>query len=269
VALVAGVDKGLAIALRDIGVATYDELLTKFDEAALAAFSRPWGKGTQRVGTKAGSILRMARALATQSEMLLGAPAIPPSQNYVMFDLEGLPPQLDELEKVYLWGLRVYGEDPGKFRAATAGFGQHGDREGWEAFLKEAGAIFARYGDIPFIHWHHYERVRLDMYIEHHGDQNGVAARVRANLLDLLPIAQQSIALPLPSYSLKVFEKYLGFRRTQDEYGGNWAMAKYIEATETGDDAQRKGVMDQILLYNKEDLQATWAVLRWLQAKGA
>jgi hypothetical protein len=55
-----------------------------------------------------------------------------------MFDLEGLPPQLDELEKIYLWGMQVFGEELGEFRAATASFGPTADREGWEAFLAEA-----------------------------------------------------------------------------------------------------------------------------------
>lgn len=87
------------------------------------------------------------------------------------------------------------------------------------------------------------------------------------NLLDLLPITQASVALPLPSYSLKVVEHYVGFRRTQEEYGGEWAMAKYIEATEMEDEERRQEVIDQIRRYNQEDLEATWAVLQWLRAK--
>ena len=30
---------------------------------------------------------------------------------------------------------------------------------------------------------------------------------------------------------------------------------------------QQKEVVDQILIYNKEDLEATWAVLKWLKSK--
>ena len=73
--------------------------------------------------------------------------------------------------------------------------------------------------------------------------------------------------MPLPSYSLKVIEKYIGFKRTQDEYGGNWSMAQYIEATETEDAATREELMDTIRTYNREDLAATWAVLQWLMKK--
>jgi predicted RecB family nuclease len=88
-------------------------------------------------------------------------------------------------------------------------------------------------------------------------------------LLDLLPITRDAVALPLPSYSLKLVEKHIGFERTQDEYGGDWAIARYIEATETEDEVLRRDVMNDILKYNEEDLAATWAVLQWLMSKAA
>lgn len=91
---------------------------------------------------------------------------------------------------------------------------------------------------------------------------------VEKNLFNLLPVAQASVMLPLASYSLKVVEAYVGFKRTQDEYGGTWAMAQYIEATETEDEATRQSFVDEILKYNEEDLAATWAVLCWLTDLG-
>lgn len=169
--------------------------------------------------------------------------------------------------QVYLWGVQVFGDKPGDFLASMAGFGESGDHEGWKNFLEKAKGIFLEYGDIPFVHWHHYERVKLDMYIDRFGDPDGTASRVRTNLRDLLPITQSSIALPLPSYSLKVVEKYVGFKRTLQEFNGEVAMAKYIEATETNDESLRSQVLNEILAYNKEDLDATWAVLQWLKTK--
>jgi predicted RecB family nuclease len=44
-------------------------------------------------------------------------------------------------------------------------------------------------------------------------------------------------------------------------------MAMFIEATETSDEGKRKELMDKIVAYNKEDLEATWVVLRWLKGK--
>ncbi len=265
-ALVSDIDKSLAMTLHGAGTTTIDELLVNFDEGTLSAVKRPWGTKTQKVGARAATILQNARSLATKSEILLQQPAFPPSANYVMFDCEGLPPQLDELDKVYLWGLQVFGETPGPYQGATGGFGVDGDRQAWEAFLTGAGDIFDRYGDIPFVHWHHYERVKIDAYIKRFGP-NLTADRVKANLVDLLPITRKSVVLPLSSYSLKVVERYVGFERTLEEYGGDWAMAKYIEATETENEAERAALMKQILDYNREDLESTWAVLQWLCAR--
>lgn len=270
VALVPKADQGLVRALRECGIVSFDDLLAQYDEATLTELRRPWGKRMQKVGAAAAAdVLRSARALATNTLITIKPPEIPESDNYVMFDLEGLPPQLDELEKIYLWGTQVYGERSSEFMAATAGFGGEGDRQGWEAFLENARSTFADYGDIPFVHWHHYERVKLDAYVERYGDPEGIAARVRANLFDLLPATQKAVAPPIPSYSLKVVEQYVGYRRTQSEYGGDWAMARYIEATETEDEAVRNEVMADILKYNEEDLAATWAVFCWVKNLGS
>jgi predicted RecB family nuclease len=267
VALVYGVDQGLAQALHDNGIGTIDALIEKFDASRLSVYQRPYGNRRQRVGKSATSILRMANAMASGKEIMFNMPELPNSSNYAMFDLEGLPPHLDELGKIYLWGVQVFGETPTDYMAATAHFGSGGDQKGWKDFLSTAQSIFDIYGDIPFVHWHHYERVHIDAYVKRYGDLNGIADRVLRNLLDLLPITQKSIALPLPSYSLKVIEKYVGFKRKQKEYGGEWSMAQYIEAIEANDQSQRAHIIDKILLYNREDLEATWAVFLWLQDK--
>jgi predicted RecB family nuclease len=186
-----------------------------------------------------------------------------------MLDLEGITPRLDHAERIYMWGLQCFGENPGPFRPALAGFGPDGDREGWHNFLAECESIVATYGDIPFVHWATYERVKIDLYISRYADNaNGTAARVKSNLLDLLPIVRNSVAVPLSSYSLKDIETLTGYERQLTEYGGDWSMAKYIEATESEDEARREALMAEILDYNREDLEATWAVLEWLRGIG-
>lgn len=42
-------------------------------------------------------------------------------------------------------------------------------------------------------------------------------------------------------------------------------MAKFIEATETRDEERRQQLMAEILAYNQEDLEATWAVFQWIE----
>ncbi len=267
VALVPDIDQSLAKALHAIGVCTRKELLTRFDVGSLSEFKKQVGTRQQKVGKRAERIILFAEAMETKQEKVLAVPAIHSFPNYVMFDLEGMPPQCDELAKIYLWGAQVYGANPSGFMPSVAGFGEHGDEQGWRIFLANAKRISQRYGDVPFVHWAAYEKTYLTEYIKRYGDEDGIAARVKANLLDLLPITRDSVVLPIPSFSLKVIEKYVGFKRTQEEYGGEFSMAKFIEATETSDEAKRQELMSEILKYNSEDLEATWAVLQWLKSK--
>lgn len=267
VALVPDVDQNLARTLNDMGVRSRKDLLSRFDFVSLSELKRPFGNREQRVGKKADRILQFAETMQHGVERILVAPAIPHVPNYAMFDLEGLPPHLDELDKIYLWGVQVFGEKPSDFMSAVSGFGVDGDRESWLAFLANAKKVFEFYGDVPFVHWASYERTYLTKYIARYGDPDGIGGRVMANLLDLLPITRESVILPVPSFSLKVIEQHVGYERKLPEGNGQWAMARYIEATETCDEARRQELMDEILAYNQEDLEATWAVFRWLRSK--
>ncbi len=267
VALVYCVDQSLARTLHSQGICSRSDLLAKFDATSLSELKRPYGNREQRVGKAAERILLFANALERKQETVLAAPAIPSHKNYVMFDLEGMPPHLDELDRIYLWGTQVYGENPSGFTFALSGFGPDGDREGWLSFLANVKRVFEMHGDIPWVHWAPYEQTYLRRYAARFGDVEGIASRLAANLLDLLTITRESIVLPLPSFSLKVVEDYVGFERKEAEYGGSWAMATFIEATETSNEGKRKELMDKILAYNKEDLEAMWAVFQWLKSK--
>ena len=244
-----------------------------------------------------------------------------------MFDLEGLPPYADDLDRIYLWGVKVFGEKPSPYLPAQSGFGEDGDREGWFAFLELVARLFTEYGpDLPFIHWSPYEKTKVTDYINRYGDlplpaalaltptvetslgallhplpagegrgegsllsppavgaglappgqltapalldrATGVAAQLLTNLTDLLSITKSSYALPLPSYSLKVVDQYVGYRRTLADANGAWSIAEYIRATETNDPVARAAIVNQILAYNEEDLDATWAVMEWLLSR--
>jgi predicted RecB family nuclease len=267
VALVLGVDQSIARRLNSVGVGTRNELLSTFDAVSLSDLKCTVGTKEQRIGKRAERILQFAEAMEKHEEEILAIPAIPNLLNYVMFDLEGMPPHLDELDKIYMWGVQVFGDKPSEFMPGVSGFGPNGDKEGWLAFLENAQKVFEIYGDIPFVHWASYEKTYLTKYVQRHGDVDGTAARILGNLLDLLTVTKESIILPVPSFSLKVIEQYVGYKRKQAEFGGQWAMATFIEATETSDAAKRAELMEEILAYNKEDLEATWAVFEWLKAK--
>jgi len=265
VALVYGVDQSLARFFWERGIKTVEQLLENYDKLSLAEISRPWGEKMQKVGKKAEKILLAAQAMKAQRSLLLKKITLPEADNYVMLDLEGIPPYLDDLEKIYLWGMQVFGEKKSLYMPALAPMEEEGDCRGWEKFLQNSKKIFREYGDIPFIHWAPYERTKIKLYLDRYGDIEGIADRVMKNLIDLCALVKESMILAEPSYSLKVVEQVAGFKRTQEEYGGNWAIAKYIEAVETEEKTIRKSIIDKILKYNQEDLEATWEVFKWFK----
>ena len=267
VALILGVDQGLARKLHELAIGSTEALLANFDATKLGQLKRPFGGREQKVGKNASRILQRAEVMKEGSEMVLVRPVLPAGPNWVMFDLEGMPPHLDDLEKVYMWGMRVFGERPSKYLASVADFGPHGDRDCWFDFLGNAKHLFEAYGDIHFVHWASYEETKLDVYSARFGDPDGTANRVKSKLFDLLKTTRDSMVLPVPSLSLKVVEEYVGFKRSQTEYGGDWSMAMFIEATEVNDEGKRRELMAAIEKYNEEDLEATWAVFQWLRSK--
>jgi len=266
-AQVYGVDQGLVIALRENGVSTIGQLVDNYTESSLSEITRPWGRLSRRVGRDASRILLQAKAMRDERSIPLERVYLPTSPNLVVFDLEGFPPYLDELEKVYLWGVKVYGENPGPYQPSLSPIERDGDLNGWQDFLSNCQGIFAEYGGIPFIHWASYERTKVKLYRKRYGDPQGIAERVLHNLVDLLPLTKKAMVIAEPSYSLKIVERLAGFKRTQDEYGGDWSMAKYFQAIETDDRSLREDIMAQVLKYNEEDLDATWAVFQWLKGQ--
>ncbi len=99
------------------------------------------------------------------------------------------------------------------------------------------------------------------------GDHDGIAARVRRNLVDLQVETEAALVMPIPSYSLKVVEQYIGYQRTQEEFGTNWSIQQYMEALASTDEAVRQKIMSGLLKYNQEDLEATWATLCWAKKR--
>jgi predicted RecB family nuclease len=268
-AVLPDVQQGIARLFREMGIRDFAELPNRFTAESLSELRFERENGPRKVGVVATSILRHAEAFTTGKVLVIGPARVPKSDNYVMFDLEGMPPYLDAPLKIYLWGMQVFGAAPGPCLQPTADFGPDGDRKAWEEFLVNAEAVFAQHGDIPFVHWATYEKTNVTKYIERFGDPKGVGARVLANRCDLLPITKKAVVLLEPSYSIKIVERHAGYRRTMDDYGGDWSMAQYIKAVETEDEGLRKETIDRIRLYNREDLEATWAVMKWMSGWSA
>jgi len=274
--LIPAIDAGLGWALHELGIRTYEEV-GQLGEAELAEVVKPHGQGEQRFGPKRASLaLAQIQAFEQGRAVQIGEIALPEASHFVMFDVEDLPPDADGPDQVYLWGLQVYpadGGEPGTFEPALSGFGENGDIEGWSTFLLNAKAMLDKYGDnLRFVHWHHHEEAKLKNYAERYPKVVGiedVASFVQrlldVNCLDLLRVTKGAFALPLPSYSLKKVESFVGYERVKvPGYKGDQSIARYMLAVETDDEGLRLEIVDEVCAYNNEDLEATWAVMEWL-----
>ena len=276
--VVIDIDRRLAPKLMAEGIASYPEVaeLTPEDLAAIKAKSGADVDGSRRIIENVEALIagKPARRRDGSGQDVPIDPAVSADANYVMFDIEGLPPQLNEQEKIYLWGLQVFGENQGEFQACLAGFGDGGDEEGWREFLRQSRAILDEHPGIRFVHWHHYDRRMVEAYLDRYGDDaHATGAEVVASLLDLHPIVKGALAVPAPSYSLKVIEalddvkRISGFERSADEVSkGDESIVAYMEAVETDDMSRREEIINSLCAYNEEDLQATWAVMEWLRS---
>jgi predicted RecB family nuclease len=222
------------------------------------------GKRDVKVGKAAARILQEAEAHRSGNVIQLKPLELKKAPNLVMFDVEGIPPHLEHAEKTYLWGLKVFGEKPSPHLAALAEVGADGDERGWRRFLQNSRRVFEECGQISFVHWSPYERTQVRNYVGKYGDVDGIAARVLESLYDLHPVVEGSLVIPVPSYGLKLIERVAKYERKMPEAGGKWSMATYIEAVETDDPDKADELIGEIVRYNEEDLDALWAVYRWL-----
>ena len=272
VSLLQPVSQDMARKLQAGGVLSFHNIEAAVDNPALADvfYEKPKKKtGERKLREKIPKVLRAARVMASGRDEVIAVPDLPEAADCVMLDLEGLPPHLGEdlLERIYLWGLKDFRATPPRYLPAAGGFGPAGDEEGWRLFLVNAADLMAERPGLRFVHYHHYEKTKIDLYLKRFGDPTGVAAQVLERLFDLFPAVKNSVVLPISSYGLKVVEKHVGFERKLAEARGDWAMARYIEAVETSDHGVRDQLMSEILAYNEEDLDATQAVLEWLRSR--
>jgi predicted RecB family nuclease len=165
VALLTTVNQDRARSLHARGIATIEALPAAIDDAAHFDFF--WeGKTESRIRGFVPALRRSAEAFLSGKPVVIAAPDLPDAGDCVMLDLEGLPPYLDELEKIYLWGVKDYRGFSPRFLPALAGFGPEGDRAGWDQFLAIGASLLAERPNLRFVHWGNYEQTKIRDYME-------------------------------------------------------------------------------------------------------
>lgn len=265
VSTVPGLTRSAVGVLRGQGVESIPDLLEQHDVQSLAEVVVPRGDKRQRIGRRSEAIIRSAVSLRDRETIVHGPLDLPAADSVVLLDLEGTPTLGGHAGYIYLWGTAVHGRHPLPYDAAFAlGGGEINDGEGWDRFLDRASRIMTEHGDVPWIHWASYERTQIRAYIQRFGDPEGVGGRVLDLLVDLLQIVKRSVTFPVHSYSLKAVEQFVGFHRTQGQFGGDWSIAIWQEAIDAAAPEQRMRLLEELATYNREDLEGMAAVYDYL-----
>ncbi len=270
VASVPHVDQGASRKLVELGIETAERLF-EMSEEFIGSLERLRGSRLSKIGATTARRIRLQLQAMLQKTPVVVSPIEFPqhvgSRPVVMFDIENDVFDPDLGVKVYLWGVLVAHESGQAVPSlSVAGTGIEGDKQGWFQFLDCAEEVFERFGDVPFVHYSAHEKTWVRKYIERYGTKNGVAERVLKNLWDMYGAIRDKLYLPVPSYGLKYVEGLAGFSRSQQQYGGLWSILMYDRYLNAEHSAEADSTLQEILVYNTEDLIASLKVYEWLES---
>jgi len=244
IALLYNVDVKKLKALRSCGIRTIDDA-SELNADALEGQVQ----GLTRNSLEA--VKRQAVSLVNHS-VAIRRPFIDPTHGLeIHFDIESYPQ--DDVD--YLFGIWL----PDGYKAFVA---ERPDKEKqmWKEFLAWTETLPEQY---TVYHYANYELQRLSILAKRYGDTDHPhLERFRNSMVDLKEVVREHIVFPLYFYSLKSIAKFLGFHWMGDVKGGGDSILVYGNWLETGN----RSLLDSIIQYNREDVQATAHVLAWMRA---
>lgn len=192
---------------------------------------------------------------------LAGLPA--PDPGDLFYDIEGHPyVGPDGLE--YLHGIGW--EHDGDFR--FDGWWAHSPAEERQVFERLIDFIVERRREHPGMHVFHYapyERTAIGKLMGRYGTrEEEVDSLLRSGVfVDLYRAVRQGVRIGVSSYSIKKLEPLYMKPREGDIGNGGSSVIAYETWLTSGDES----VLDEIELYNRDDVESTWRLRRWLEER--
>ncbi len=250
VALLYNVKKKVVMALREHGVKTVHD-------AALIEPNRLAKEDRLFKPALLERIVLQARALKEKRHFIRKPIDLPEAPLEIFFDIEGDP--LRQVEYLFGFLVRREGSKEEKYEYQVAERPED-EAKMWAEFLVWVNALE---DDYVVYHYGTYELTRIIQLEGRHGcplEQVAALNRFRDRLVDLNELVKETVVFPLYFYSIKDIGKYIGFTREGAIAGGGESVAFYEDWLKTGD----RKKLDDIILYNKEDVVATRYLKDWL-----
>ena len=230
-------------AMRNAGVRTVRDAAEMNTEAIEVASD---GKLTLRLLDRAKL---QAKSLKEKTVFIREAVELPDNALEIHFDIESSPGR----DMDYLYGFLIRPADEYKAFVARS---EDGEREMWKEFLAWIETLPE---NIAVYHYATYEKARLSLLSERYGGSEALD-RFRESMIDLSRITSDTIVLPLYFYGLKQIAPFLGFEWSGEVKSGGQSVnhfEKYLES-------KNETLMDQLLVYNEDDVRATAVLKDWL-----
>ena len=199
-------------------------------------------------------LLQQARATLHQTPLLHTPPDSPlpladPVEFY--FDIESQP----DLNLIYLHGVLMVQGTEKQFYPFLAE-SPVAEQQAWSQFL----ALVTAYPQAPIYHFCPYEVDCIRRLGKQFHTPPATIDRLVRRCVDLHAWVTKTVTLPVDSYALKSIARWLGFQWRQDDVNGAQAICWYNQWMQTGD----RSFLEQILIYNEDDCQATHRLKTWL-----
>lgn len=184
-----------------------------------------------------------------------------PGTGDLFFDMES-DPYVGEHGLEYLFGFWVREGKQARFER----FWAHSDAEEKLAFERTVDFMLGfreKHPDMHIYHYHSYEpKHMVDLSSRHGTREKELDDLLRSGFfVDLLPIVRKALVLPTQSRSLKAIEPLMGFDRGGELKAAAGSIVYYERWLESLDHKW----LDDIELYNREDVRATAALFDWLR----
>lgn len=246
IALLYNVDVKKLEALRGLGILTVDQVAEM--EVESYAGSAP---GLTMHGLE--TIKLQAQSLKDGTVFIKKPIGFPETECEIYFDIESdLPNDVD-----YLYGFLMCRGGSNEYISFIA---ERPDQEGemWRSFLAWLDTLPEQY---VVYHYAPFEPMRIRLLESRYGSSEALE-RFRSRLVDLKPIATKQLTLPLYFYSLKKICRFFGFSWRGELQSGGASIDYYERWCETGD----RNILNDIIIYNEDDVRATLHLKEWLSA---
>lgn len=247
IALLFNVDLKKLKSLRDLGIRTVED-------AAEMDPMRFEGQGPGLTLRALQAVQRQAASLRDQSVIIRDAFTHQTEGCEIHFDIESYPPT----DTDYLYGFWTQNAEGGVYHAFVAKTPKEEEKM-WKTFLAWLTTLPSAY---TVYHYANYEPTRLRVLAERYGDQhNPWLERFISRMFDLKEAAREHAVFPLYFYSLKKICQFLGFDWTGEVKNGGDSIGVYQRWLKT----RRRTILDSLLQYNQDDVEATAFLLDWLK----